>query len=162
MFSPRALVRGNPARIKFAAKNKYGQRTETVTQSGPWSGLGKLSPHGYYVVSLGDKPGIHVICFKLNLTMKININQSQNNRDLNQGVLPLWCTFGDPGFIGSQVTAQKTSSLTQTQGQIDASNNNTRRLKLALGKNEINLFFKSSAKFIIKMFYQHEIDHSKD
>ena len=50
----------------------------------------------------------------------------------------------------------------QTQGQIDASNNNTRRLKLALGKNEINLFIKSSAKFIIKMFYQHEIDHSKD
>ena len=35
---------------------------ETVKQSGLWSGLGvgKLSPQGYYVFSLVDKPGIEV------------------------------------------------------------------------------------------------------
>ena len=42
-----------------------------------------LSPQGYNynVFSLVDKPGIHEIwTFKLNLTMKININQSSNRQ----------------------------------------------------------------------------------
>ena len=61
---------------------KYMQRMETLEQSGPWSGWGKLSPHGYYVLSLVyvftlvAKSSIHKIwTFKLNLTTYININQ---------------------------------------------------------------------------------------
>ena len=34
------------------------QRMETMKQSGPWGGLGKLSPHGYHVFPMVDKLGI--------------------------------------------------------------------------------------------------------
>ena len=73
-------------------RSVYAQRVDTVKQSTLWSSLGKLSPygycvfhlvdkpgngHGHYVFSLVDKPGIHEIWnLKLNFTMKININQS--------------------------------------------------------------------------------------
>ena len=96
-----------------------------------WCSLGNISPHGYYVFSLMDKPdiklsshglyvvslvdklGIHNIrTFKLNLTMKININQSNTNRDLNQSVLHLWSYFGDPELNGLQVIAWTGSWLT--------------------------------------------------
>ena len=33
-------------------------RMETMKKSEPWSSLGKLSPHGYYVLFLVGKPGI--------------------------------------------------------------------------------------------------------
>ena len=71
------------------------QRMETMKQSALWSGPGKLSPHGYYVFSLVDKPAIklsphgyyvfslvdkpcihEIWSSKLNLTMKMTINQS--------------------------------------------------------------------------------------
>ena len=36
----------------------HGWRMENVEQSGPWSSLGKLSPHDYYAFFLVDIPGI--------------------------------------------------------------------------------------------------------
>ena len=49
-----------------------------LKQSEPWSSLGKLSPHSYVFFFLVDKSGIHKFwTFKLNLTMKINFNQSK-------------------------------------------------------------------------------------
>ena len=67
----------------------------------------------------------------------------QNNRDLNQGLLHLWSKFGDPSLNGSQVIAQTSKWLTHTQTDrqththTDAGNDNTRRPKLASGKNGI-------------------------
>ena len=65
-----------------------------------------------------------------------------NNRDLNQGVLHLWSKFGDPSLNGSRVIARTSKWLThrqtdrQTHTHTDAGNDNTRRPKLASGKNE--------------------------
>ena len=65
----------------------------------------------------------------------------QNNRDLNQGFLHIWSIFSDPSFNGWWVIAHTSKCLpqTQTQGRIhrqtDTGNDNTRRPKLALGKN---------------------------
>ena len=41
------------------------------------------------------KPGIMKLeLFKFNLTLKVKVNQSQNNMDLNQGVLHILSEFG--------------------------------------------------------------------
>ena len=64
----------------------------------------------------------------------------QNNRGLNQGVLLFWSKFGDSSLNGWQVITQTSKWLphTQTQTQTDAANVNTRRPKLASGKNRNN------------------------
>ena len=79
----------------------------------------------------------------LNLTLKVKVNCPQNNRDLNQSLLHLWSKFGDPSLNGSQVIAWTskwlTHRLTHTRGHkhthTDTGNDNTRRPKLASGKN---------------------------
>ena len=69
---------------------------ETLKQLGPWSSLGS---HGYYVFSLvasvftlmmelGIMKFRHV---KLNLTLKVEVNRPQDNKDLNQDIV---CTSG--------------------------------------------------------------------
>ena len=78
---------------------------------------------------------------EFNLTLKVKFNHPQNNRDLNQGLLHLWSKFGDPSLNGWWVIARTSKCLphTQTDGrthrQTDAGNDNTRRPKLASGKN---------------------------
>ena len=73
--------------------------------------------------------------------MNFKVNHPQNNRDLNQGLIHLWPKFGDPSFNGWWVIARTSTWLphTQTDGrthrQTDAGNDNTRRPKLASGKN---------------------------
>ena len=69
----------------------------------------------------------------------------QNNRDLNQGVLPLWSKFGDSSLNARQVIARTSKWLphTQTHGQTNAANDNTRRPKLASGKNDLYPFRKT-------------------
>ena len=81
---------------------------DTVKDLGLWSGQGKLSsqdyyvfsplnqpvvklsPCGYYVVYLVDKPSIHEIwSVKLILTLRININQSQTKGTLTNVFVPL-------------------------------------------------------------------------
>ena len=63
----------------------------------------------------------------------------QNNRGLNQG--HLWPKFGDPSLNGSQVIARTSKWLTHrlththTDTHTDAGDDNTRRQKLASGKN---------------------------
>ena len=59
----------------------------------------------------------------------------KNNRDLNQGLLHLWSTFGDPSLKGWWVIA-RTNLVTdgRTDGRTDAGNDNTRRPILASGK----------------------------
>ena len=65
----------------------------------------------------------------------------QNNRNLNQGLLHLWSKFGDPSLNGWWVIARTSKRLphTWTDGRTDtqtyAGNDNTRRPKLASGKN---------------------------
>ena len=61
----------------------------------------------------------------------------QNNRDLKQGLLHLWSKFGDPSLNGWWVISRTSSWLThgRTDTQTDAGNDNTRRPKLASGKN---------------------------
>ena len=61
----------------------------------------------------------------------------QNNRDLNQGLLHLWSKFGDPSWNGWWVIARTSSWLKhgRTHRQTDTGNDNTRRPKLASGKN---------------------------
>ena len=60
---------------------------------------------------------------------------------LNLGLLHLWSKFGDPSLNGWWVIEWTSSWLTHTQTdgrthrQTDAGNNNTRRTKLASGKN---------------------------
>ena len=69
----------------------------------------------------------------------------QNIRDLNQGLLHLLSKFGDPSLNGWWVIAGTSKCLphTQTDGQThrqtDAGNDNTRRPKLASGKNDIEI-----------------------
>ena len=61
-----------------------------------------------------------------------------NNADLNQGLSHLWSKFGDPSLNGSGVIiADKlgVDAHTRTHTETDAGNDNTRRSKLALGKN---------------------------
>ena len=64
----------------------------------------------------------------------------QNNKDLNQGLLHLWSKFGDPSLNGWRVIARTKSWLTDTQTHTHthtgAGDYNTRRPKLASGKNE--------------------------
>ena len=67
----------------------------------------------------------------------------QNNRDLNQGVLLYWSKFGDSSLNGWQVIARTSKWLPHTQ--TDAGNDNTRRPKLASGKNGVN--FDSQVQF---------------
>ena len=59
--------------------------------------------------------------------------------DLNQGLLHLWSKFGDPSLNGSRVIARTskwlTHRLTHTRTHRDACYDNTRRPKLASGKN---------------------------
>ena len=68
----------------------------------------------------------------------------QNNRALNQGLLHLWSKFGDPSLNGWWVIARTNSWLTDTQTHTHihthAGNDNTRRPKLASGKNPDSLF----------------------
>ena len=59
----------------------------------------------------------------------------QNNRDLNQGVLHFWFKFGDSNLNEWQVIARTSPWLTPTR--TDAGNDNTRRPKLASGKNDV-------------------------
>ena len=59
----------------------------------------------------------------------------QNNRPLNQGLLHLWSKFGDPSLNGWRIITRTNSWLTDTQTHIHAGNDNTRRPKLASGKN---------------------------
>ena len=60
-----------------------------------------------------------------------------NNRNLNQGVLHLWSIFGDPSLNRSWVIMETSKWLTWrlTSIHTNAGNNNTRRPKLASGKN---------------------------
>ena len=63
----------------------------------------------------------------------------KNNRDLNQGLLHLWSKFGDSSLNGWWVTARTswwlTDRHTHTHTHTHAGNDNTRRPKLASGKN---------------------------
>ena len=97
----------------------------------------KLSPHDYYVFSLVDKPSIHDIWnFKLNLTMKLNINQ--NNRDINQCVWHLWSTFGYPS-LNRWWVKDKVRVDTQTRGQTHRQRKRQYlKAKTSLGWNEFN------------------------
>ena len=64
----------------------------------------------------------------------------QNNRDLNQGLLHLWSKFDDPSLKGLWVIARTSwgfDAHTRTHTRTDAGNDNTRRPKLASGKNVI-------------------------
>ena len=122
--------------------------------------------------------------FKLNLTLKFKVNyppqvqgqlpptppppppqkkkkkkkKKQNNRDINQGVLLLWSKFCDSSLNAWQVIARTSKWLphTQTHRQTDAANDNTRRPKLASGKNVIfNLgIFKSSYDNVLRWMPQ--------
>ena len=61
----------------------------------------------------------------------------QNNRDLNQGLFHLWSKFGDSSLNGWWVIARTSWWLTDrhTHTHTHAGNDNTRRPKLASGKN---------------------------
>ena len=65
----------------------------------------------------------------------------KNNRDLNQGLLHLWSKFCGSSLNGWWVTARTswwlTDRHTHTHTHLHAGNDNTRRPKLASGKNEI-------------------------
>ena len=84
----------------------------------------------------------------------------QNNRDLNQGVLLFWSKFGDSSFNRWQVIARTSKWLpqTQTHTQTDAGNYNTRRPKLALGKNDNDIIKNTYA---IHKYMSFLICHSK-
>ena len=58
----------------------------------------------------------------------------KNNRDLNQGVLLLWTKFGDPSLNRWRVIVRTSKCLIHTH--TDTGNDNTRRPKLASGKNK--------------------------
>ena len=64
---------------------------------------------------------------------------AKNNRDPNQGVLHLWSKFGDPSLNGWWVIVRTSLWLihthTHTHRPTDAGDDNTRRPKLASGKN---------------------------
>ena len=79
---------------------------------------------------------------RLNLTLKVKVNHPQNDMDLHHGLLHLWSKFGDPSLNGWWVIARTSWGLTHTHGhtQTDAGNNNTRRPKLASGKNRFPFF----------------------
>ena len=65
----------------------------------------------------------------------------QNNRDLNQGLFHLWSKFGDSSLNGWWVIARTswwlTDRHTHTHTHTHAGNDNTRRPKLASGKNQL-------------------------
>ena len=79
----------------------------------------------------------------------------QNYRDLNQGLLHLLSKFGEPSLNGCWVIARTSKCLphTQTDGrthrQTDAGNGNTRRPKLASGKNDISM------GILLEVFWHH-------
>ena len=60
--------------------------------------------------------------------MKVKVNHFQNYRDLNQGVLHSWSKLVDSSLNRWKV-------MMQTNSWLKPGNDNTRRLKLALGKN---------------------------
>ena len=68
----------------------------------------------------------------------------KNNTDLNQGLLHLWSKFGDSSLNGWWVTARTswwlTDRHTHTHTHTHAGNDNTRRPKLASGKNVHNIY----------------------
>ena len=76
---------------------------------------------------------------------------SQNNRDLNQGLLPLWSKFDDPSLNGSWVLTWPTDWHTHTQTHTVTRDDNTWRPKLASGKNETCM---QGIKHIIPKMFQ--------
>ena len=65
----------------------------------------------------------------------------QNNMYLNQGLLHLWSKFVDPSLNGWFIIVRTSSWLTDTRTHTHAGNDNTRRPKLAAGKNCLNCVF---------------------
>ena len=115
---------------------------ETMKQSRPWSSLGT---HGsqvviwwLYISSSGENRKFDFL--SQILPWRSKSIAPQNNRDLNQGILHLWSKFGDPSLNGWWVI-ERTNLVTdgetdgRTGGRTDAGNDNTRRPKLASGKN---------------------------
>ena len=62
----------------------------------------------------------------------------QNNRNITEGLLYLWTNFDDPRLNGLRVIARTSKALTHTDKDThaDSGNDNTRRPKLASGKNQ--------------------------
>ena len=53
--------------------------------------------------------------FKLNLTLKVKVDRSTKNRDLNKGLLHIWTKFGDLRLNGSRVIVRISKWLTYTR-----------------------------------------------
>ena len=89
----------------------------------------------------GQSPPPPIKNKQTNKTKQNKNKKTQNNRGLNHGLLHIWSKFGDLSLNGWWVVARTSKCLahTQTDGrthrQTDAGNGNTRRPKLALGKN---------------------------
>ena len=98
--------------------------------------------------------------FEIKFELEGQGQSTQTNRDLNQGLLHLWSKFGDPSLNGWWVIARTSKCLphTQTDGrthrQIDAGNDNTRRSKLASGKNLPACFIQLNPKLYISKYFK--------
>ena len=88
------------------------------------------------VLSRGQAQNVVNFDFEVKFDLEGQGQSTQNNRDLDQGLLHLWSKFGDPSWHGWWVIARTSSRLThgRTHTQTDAGNDNTRRPKLASGK----------------------------
>ena len=135
---------------------------ETMKQSGLWSSLGT---HGSVVV-------IWCLCiYSSGETRKFDfLNQiwpwksgsiaTQNNKDLNQGLLHLWFRFGDPSLNGSRIIARTSKWLTHrlththrhTHTHTDAGDDNTRRPRV---KNETAVDLKNEQSVIRLLMTPH-------
>ena len=72
-----------------------------------------------------------IFTFKLNLTLKVKVDRSTNNRDPNQGILQRWSKFGSSLERVKSCRADK--QVIDTHTRTDAGNDNTWRPKLASG-----------------------------
>ena len=73
---------------------------KTMKQLGLWSSLGihdsVVVIWWFCISSSGENQKIWL--FKSNLTLKVKVIATQNNRDLNQAIFHLWSKFGNPSL----------------------------------------------------------------
>ena len=106
-----------------------------------WSKFGGPSLNGWWVIVRTSSKWGKFLLWSLIWPWKSRSITPQNNRDLNQGLLHLWSKFGDPSWNRWWVIVRTSSWLTHgrththTDRFTDAGNDNTRRPKLASGKN---------------------------
>ena len=122
-----------PWRSRSIALQNYRDLNQWILHL--WSKFGDLSLNGWWVMVRTSSQWGKVGIWPNIWPWRSRSIAPQNNRDINQVILHLLAKFGDLSLNASRVIVRTNRWLTETHTHTDAGNDNTRRPKLASGKN---------------------------